>query len=66
MSTMTRKHYKAIAEIIRRNTRRMDLDQFGILDYIRMEDLIDEMSDMFRADNSNFDGERFVRACVGD
>lgn len=62
----TRKHYKAMAEIIRRNTRTMDLDQFGTLDYIRAEDLIDEVSDMFREDNSRFDKDRFVEACVGE
>ena len=60
---LTRKHYKAIAEIIK--TQR-DLatvfagKQFAIQ---RISDIVDGLADYFAQDNPRFDRARFLAAC---
>ena len=53
---MTRKDYVAVAEIL--NSFKDLIDKFAF------EDLVDEFSDMFSADNSNFKVDKFYAACT--
>lgn len=53
----TRQHYKAIADIFAK-TQILSLDES-----ILIESLIDEFVDLFEADNSNFDAEKFAKFC---
>lgn len=55
MSTYTRKTFIAVADI---------LSQFSdVIHEIAFEDLVNEFGDLFSADNSNFDFEKFREAC---
>ena len=54
---MTRKHFKEVAEIIKDNTMR---DTQPILN---KETLINDLSLMFKIDNSLFNKSKFVDAC---
>jgi hypothetical protein len=53
---MTRKDYVVIAEIL--NSFKDDIPM------LTFEDLIDEFSDMFSADNPNFKFDKFYAACT--
>lgn len=52
---MTRKDYVVIAEIL--NNFKEEIPS------ITFEDLVDEFSDMFNADNPNFKYDKFREAC---
>tara|TARA_R100000808_G_C2087077_1_gene108847 strand:+ start:128 stop:382 length:255 start_codon:yes stop_codon:yes gene_type:complete len=73
---MTRKHYKQFADIIKDNTKSINVDvdistSEGVEDncsmiainYIEKEKLINELSLMFKIDNSLFNKSKFVDAC---
>jgi hypothetical protein len=53
---MTRRDYVVIAEILNLFKDEIDTNTF--------EDLIDEFSDMFSADNPNFKFDKFYAACT--
>ena len=55
---LSRKHYRVIASIIKDNTLRKPLEE-----YIRKDDLINDLTMYFKSDNSAFSWERFVNAC---
>ena len=58
---MTRKHFKAIASIIRANTYKR-----GNQLIINHNDIIDDLCDIFASDNSLFNKQLFVNACNDD
>ena len=73
---LSRKYYKQFADIIKDNTKSISVDvdistSEGVEDncsmisinYIEKETLINDLSLMFKIDNSNFDDCRFVEAC---
>ena len=65
---MTRKDYKLFAEMIRnlKNSENHDaLDNgLGLYGYNRaIEDMASELVKLFADDNSNFDSDRFLKAC---
>ena len=53
---MTKKHYKILAEAIRKAT-----DTNGAI--IHKDQLISELVQRLKEDNPNFDGFRFIEAC---
>ena len=57
---MTRKHYIAIARVIKDST----IKQPSILEgYIDKDDLINDLCKVFKQDNNLFSSDRFVSAC---
>lgn len=59
---MTKKHYRAIAEIIR---KRADLNQ-GIArtpKFLYADDLAGDLADYFAADDPQFSRQKFLDAC---
>ena len=57
---MTRKHYIAVAKIVKDNT----LVKSGkMLPTLNKTALVSELCTMFKADNSLFDRQRFIDAC---
>ena len=57
---LTRKHYKAIASIIKDNTLNDDVLNAS---YIDKESFINDITMYFKSDNNRFSWERFVNAC---
>ena len=55
-------HFKAIADIIAKNTYTQANDGYK---YVSLEVLIDELVSYFLQENSRFDAFRFERACHG-
>lgn len=69
--SMSKKHFEAIAQIIRENTiKDFSKDEFGNLVhpqfYIYKGDLIDCLEGYFLSINPNFDSYRFALACRDD
>ena len=64
---LSRKHYKAIASIIKDNTEQVNdtlVDEDGINSLmINREGFINDLTMYFNSDNSRFSWERFVNAC---
>ena len=67
---MTKKHYKAIAQVIKNNSQTMvDEKSFStqegdtLTDWVNKDRLINDLCDMFKQDNNRFDYDRFVSAC---
>ena len=59
---LTKKHYKAIAEIIRDNTEKAS-EWDIMLQIINPTKLIQQLCLYFQADNPRFDKQRFLDAC---
>jgi hypothetical protein len=53
-----------IADIINRLSRRIESDQFGDFDYVRLDELMDELSSMFEEDNYRFNKDAFISRCT--
>ena len=64
-STMTRKHFEAVAREIRLSTKGHTDDALHdkILD---KRELVEHLSAFFVDDNPNFDKQRFFNACYAD
>ena len=64
---LSRKHYKAIASIIKENSELVNdtiVDEDGIKSMvINREGFINDITSYFNSDNSAFSWERFVNAC---
>ena len=64
---LSRKHYKAIASIIKDNTEQVKdtiVDEDGINSLmINREGFINDITMYFNSDNNRFSWERFVNAC---
>jgi len=64
---LSRKHYKAIASIIKENSELVNdtiLDEDGIKTMvINREGFINDITSYFNSDNNRFSWERFVEAC---
>ena len=60
--SLSKKHFKAIADIIAKNTYTQANDGYK---YVSLEVLIDELVSYFSHENSRFDALRFERACHG-
>lgn len=56
---LSRKHYKAIAEIVKKNTVRTG----EIMVYVKRADMVCDLTDYFAQDNTRFDRDRFLEAC---
>lgn len=66
---MTKKHYTAIARAIHGNsTTAEDAKELHgkNISVILRTDLIEELSEIFAEDNSNFDENRFIDACINE
>ena len=59
---LTRKYYKLIAKVIKDSST---LDTYGDV-IVHKDDLINDLCDEFKQDNSLFDSDRFTSACNGD
>lgn len=57
----TRRHYKAIAEIMAWNKRLADQDETDSAWIV--SHTADDLADCFTEDNPRFDRERFLKAC---
>ena len=55
---LSRKHYRMIAKAIKDNTVNKDNKK-----YIGKSNIMYDLIDLFRADNNNFDSQRFIEAC---
>ena len=64
---LSRKHYEAIASIIKENSELVNdtiVDEDGIKSMvINREGFINDITSYFNSDNSAFSWERFVNAC---
>ena len=64
---LSRKHYRAIASIIKENSELVNdtiVDEDGIKSMvINREGFINDITSYFNSDNSAFSWERFVNAC---
>lgn len=60
--TLTKKHFKAIAEIINKNIAYEDTSEKA-KDYIYSE-IINELSEYFKTENPLFDEDKFKGACL--
>lgn len=63
--TMSRKHYREVAEIIRGNYElRLDTEMSvpNVQDYI-LQGVASQLAWMFSQDNPNFDRDKFMAAC---
>jgi len=56
----TRRHYKAIAEVIRDNTYPDGICPFTVL---KKDTFIEAMGNLFKWDNARFKWDKFVEAC---
>jgi len=56
---MTAKDFKAIADIIKKETY---WDSYGF-PYVQSKVLSEELADYFKTTNAKFDRERFLKAC---
>ena len=59
----SRKSYKTIAQIICRLTRG---PAWGGTEFIKVDELMDALSDYFEADNPSFNRDKFVAVCCGE
>jgi hypothetical protein len=57
---MTRKHYEAIAEIIRRHKEDYEMDNQTL------QSVMESMATVFNASNDRFDSVKFYKACGYD
>lgn len=63
---LSRKHYKAIASIIKENSETKFVDNgYNIVEdtIINREGFINDLTSYFKSDNKAFSWERFVNAC---
>ena len=60
---LSRKYYKMIAKVINNNKIYSNNSTRKIL---KMDKLINELCDEFKADNSSFNKDTFISACDGD
>ena len=62
---LTKKHFKAIAEIIRIETQSEAVGNYANKDLINLvcERIANQLSDYFISENSLFDRQRFLNAC---
>ena len=60
---MTRKHYKAIAKIVKESSERTFDENYKQSYVISRNTLIDELCIIFKRDNSLFSKDKFVNAC---
>jgi len=60
---MTKKDYKAIAEVIERHAIGSEAEGESIL---HVGEFVKALSSVLRADNPRFDAERFRAACYGE
>jgi|TARA_R100001530_G_scaffold51240_1_gene38047 hypothetical protein len=62
---MTKKHYKAIAEILNKKFLEMDNSLCnGTQDVVPIqEEIVKELATFLKTDNPNFDKTKFERAC---
>lgn len=64
---MTRKHFEAIAAVLRQENTR--LAQGNVPDYAgqrTLSNLTDRLADAFADENPRFDRQRFIAACQGE
>ena len=62
---MTRKHYIAIARVIKDNTIDEKSKRFNASRFYKYS-LIDDLSKVFARDNGLFSKDRFVDACIDE
>jgi len=58
-----RQYYKAIAEIINKNTDEVDDEVHNHYMIVPRDTLITELADYFEQDNPQFDRQKFLKAC---
>jgi len=60
---MTRKDYEATARVIRRNLERAHNYGAQVREVLAVQDIAQEMADIFASDNPRFDRAKFLEAC---
>ena len=60
---MTRKHYVAIAKAISNVRKEWGQDALDTKTRHMVEEIEDALAQVFKADNANFDKQRFLDAC---
>ena len=62
---LTKKDFKAVAEIIEDNTTEIDGDclKYNHYQVVSRNSLVMELADYFATQNPRFDRERFMKAC---
>jgi hypothetical protein len=62
---MTRKHFEAVARILREE-RQLQRERPQRTDDQRTTYIASELAAVFQADNPRFDRQRFIAACTGE
>ncbi len=60
---LTKKHFKAIADIIKNNTKKIDSEVF-ICNFLENKKFISDLSNYFKSLNENFNEDKFKIACL--
>lgn len=60
---MTKKHFTAIAKIIKDNSTTIEKADGTIMHVLPYSDTINALSDYFESENPQFDHDRFMEAC---
>lgn len=60
---MTKKHFKAIAEIIKDNATTIEKADGTIMHVLPYSDTVADLAYYFRGENPNFDYSKFREAC---
>jgi hypothetical protein len=64
---MTRKDYRAISDVmstLRKAAAYGSFNEWTHQDYDAIDKAVDELCDVFAADNPRFDRKRFLKACM--
>ena len=57
---ITKKHYKAIAEILKKVT---DENQDVVTTLWAVNEIVEKLTIFFKSDNPNFNKDKFIKAC---
>lgn len=60
---ITKKHFIAIAEIIKNNTKKIDSEVF-VCSFLENKKFISDLSNYFKSLNENFNEDKFRIACL--
>lgn len=60
---VTKKDFKAIAEIIEQGTTEIHDEQYSHFQVLPRNNIVHELADYFAEQNSRFDRQKFLNAC---
>ena len=64
MMSLTRKHFKAIAEIVKNWSFDVKYNHIKLTETETIERIKTRLADYFATENPNFDRQRFLKACM--